>query len=588
MNALRIALAQINTTVGDFDGNCNVIAAYTAQAREMGAHLVAFPELAVTGYPTEDLVLRKSFVLESIDRLKSLASESERIVMVVGFVDCVGNTGAPAYNAAAVLANGHIAHVYHKIHLPNYGVFDEQRYFTPGERCAVLDLNGFKLGINVCEDVWTDQGPSEIQSANGAQIIVNINASPFEVGKHQTRMDIIRNLAIRNSVFAIYTNQVGGQDELVFDGTSLVIAPNGNLVAQAKRFEEDLLVVDLDRGTIDSARAQAHKTLETKQKFTHIKAPLNIQLPPIENRFRPLISTPAKTTDLIVEEEVYRALVLGTRDYASKTGFNKAIIGLSGGIDSTLTAVIAVDALSAKNVVVVSMPSRHSSKGSVVDAAELAKRLSIDLWHIPIEPAHSAFEGMLAEHFSGTRPNIAEENIQSRIRGNIIMALSNKFGWLVLTTGNKSEMATGYATLYGDMAGGFSVLKDVPKTLVYRLANFRNRTGHGTPIPSTVIEKPPSAELRPNQLDQDSLPPYEILDHILDLYVERNYSFEEICSAEIGVNPRVANKSTIRHVLDLIDRNEYKRRQSPPGIKVTGLAFGRDRRLPIASRYKSD
>ena len=285
---------------------------------------------------------------------------------------------------------------------------------------------------------------------------------------------------------------------------------------------------------------------------------------------------------------MYRALVLGTRDYASKTGFNKAIIGLSGGIDSTLTAAIAVDALSAENVVGVSMPSRHSSKGSVVDAAELAKRLSIELWHIPIEPAHSAFEGMLDEHFSGTRPNIAEENIQSRIRGNIIMALSNKFGWLVLTTGNKSEMATGYATLYGDMAGGFSVLKDVPKTLVYRLAKFRNTTGHGTPIPSTVIEKPPSAELRPNQLDQDSLPPYEILDHILDLYIERNYSFEEICSAKIGVNPQDTNQNTIRHVLDLVDRNEYKRRQSPPGIKVTGLAFGRDRRLPIASRYKSE
>ena len=587
VRTLRIALGQVNTAVGDIDGNARLIIDTMAKAREAGAELVAFPELAITGYPPEDLVLHRRFVADNRAALERVAAEARGIAAIVGFVDGSPERREPVYNASAFLHEGSIASVYRKIHLPNYGVFDEERYFERGAECPVIDFRGIRIGMTICEDVWESVGPSEVERASGAEINININASPFERGKDGVRRELIGDLARRNQVFACYVNQVGGQDELVFDGTSLVYGPDGSLIAEGERFSEDLLVVDLDLDRVSEVRSGRAWSGPSSGELAAIGNASEISLSRVSSSVPgSAISTEALLSrePLSEEAEVYRALVLGTRDYARKSGFDKAVIALSGGIDSTLTAVIAVDALGAENVLCVALPSRYSSDGSVTDAEDLSKRLGIKLWNLPIEPAHAAFEEILEEEFRGTEPNVAEENVQSRVRGNVIMTISNKFGYLVLTTGNKSEFATGYATLYGDMAGGYAVIKDVPKTLVFRLCEYRNEAGPGAPIPRTVIDKPPSAELRPDQLDSDSLPPYDILDRILERYIEDLWDAPEIIAEEARLDG--GDEATVRRVLQMVDRNEYKRRQSPPGVKITQLAFGRDRRMPIASRYR--
>ncbi|MFP6680038.1 MAG: NAD+ synthase [Dehalococcoidia bacterium] len=584
MRFLRIALAQVNTSVGDIHGNANLIIEGMAKAQAAGAELVAFPELAITGYPPEDLVLHRRFVSDNRKVLDRISAEANGIAAIVGFVDVSPQQHEPIYNAAAFISDGLIRAIYRKIHLPNYGVFDEERYFERGSECPVINYGGVRIGLSICEDVWEPVGPAEVGRAAGAEVIININASPFERGKDAARRELISDMAQRNQVYACYVNQVGGQDELVFDGTSLIYGPDGALIAEGSRFEDDMVMIDLDLDQVDAIRTATNWNGPSEKQLHGVAQVTNLSVPrPHVNYEISAIST--KPSDLLTEEEeVYRALVLGTRDYARKTGFSKAVIALSGGIDSALTAVIAVDALGQENVLCVALPSRYSSEGSLTDATDVAERLGIELWNLPIEPTHIAFEEILQKKFQDTEPNLAEENVQSRIRGNVIMTISNKFGYLVLTTGNKSEFATGYATLYGDMAGGYAVIKDVPKTLVFRLCEYRNNVGPDAPIPASVINKPPSAELRPDQLDSDSLPPYEVLDRILERYVEDRWDADKIVNEEADLGG--AGEETVRHVLGLVDRNEYKRRQSPPGVKITQLAFGRDRRMPIASRYR--
>ncbi len=574
MRKLRVGLAQINTTVGDLEGNVQKVLDYVDRARELGVDVVSFPELTVTGYPPEDLLLRPSFVRENLDALQAVVRGCAGITAVVGFADLEGEE---IYNAAAVVHDGRLAGVYHKQHLPNYGVFDEFRYFRSGAESPVYTVAGVGVGVNVCEDIWYTGDPTRAQAFGGAQVIININGSPYHAGKRRFREQMLATRASDYGVFVCYTNQVGGQDELVFDGGSMVLNAAGELVARAAMFEEELLVCDLDVEEVlrmrlhDPRRRQERADHAAAQKTMHLSvAPLSAEKPPLQPRMAPALE---------VEAEVYAALVTGTRDYLAKTGFAKAVVALSGGVDSSLVAAIAVDAVGKENVTGVSMPSRYSSEGSIKDAQELAENLGIELMIVPIEAAHAAYLEMLARPFRGEEPGVAEENIQSRIRGNIVMALSNKFGWLVLTTGNKSEMATGYATLYGDMAGGFAVIKDVPKTLVYRLARYRNTWRERPAIPESVLTKPPSAELKPGQLDQDTLPPYEMLDPILEAYVEDDKSVEEIVGMGFA-------HATVVRVIQMVDRNEYKRRQAPPGVKITPRAFGRDRRLPIANRYR--
>ena len=573
----RIALAQVNTTVGDLRGNTELVKDWIDRAAALGADLAAFPELTLTGYPPEDLVLYPSFVAENKRLLRELAQDVQHNAAIVGFVD---EADGRLFNASALLAKGKVQGVYHKLHLPNYGVFDERRYFEPGTVCPVVDLGRCSIGLNICEDIWQSAGPSEVQCQAGAELIVNINGSPFEIDKRNTREGLVTSAAWRNRAFVAYVNQVGGQDELVFDGGSMVAGPDGTVIASSPQFEEDLLVIDLD---FEQVRAARRASPVAGGGGSAVTETWQVRAPTPESR--PELPPP-RIAEADILDVTYAALVVGTRDYVRKTGFSKVAIALSGGVDSSLVAAVAADALGAQNVVGVSMPSRYSSKGSRTDAAELARRLGIELWNVPIEPGHTAFEEMLAPYFAGTESGVAEENVQARIRGNLMMAISNKFGWLVLTTGNKSEMATGYATLYGDMAGGFAVIKDVPKTLVYELARRRNESGPGAPIPQTVIDKPPSAELRPDQLDEDSLPPYVVLDRILEMYVEKRLPVQLIIDSERKVDGERADEATVRRIVGLVDRNEYKRRQAAPGVKITGLAFGRDRRLPLASHYR--
>ncbi len=573
----RLALAQINTTVGDIPGNTAKILDYIQRARDAHADLVAFPELAVTGYPPEDLLFNTAFLQANTAALEKIAAASQGIAVVVGCVD----VGRDIFNAAALAFGGKLIDLYHKMYLPNYGVFDEDRYFRRGAACPVYTINGVGVGVNICEDIWYPVGPIAVQRDAGAEVIVNINGSPFHAGKRDYREKMISTRAADNELFVAYLNLVGGQDELIFDGSSLVCDATGGLIARGPAFQEDLLVADLDIESVLRSRLRDPRPRkENPTILREIGQPKVVHVSDFQPAQRPPLPRPTLLEPIGYVEEVYRALVLGTRDYVQKSGFKKVVIGLSGGIDSALTAAVAVDALGSDNVLGVGMPSRYSSEGSVSDSKELAGALGIDFWTIPIEPAHLAFTDMLEERFQGTEPNVAEENVQARIRGNVMMAISNKFGWLVLTTGNKSEMAMGYATLYGDMAGGFAVIKDVPKTLVYQLSQWRNQHGSPKPvIPQAIINKAPSAELRPDQTDQDTLPPYEELDPIVKAYVEEDCSLAEMVA--LG-----HDEAAVRQVISFVDRNEYKRRQAPPGVKITPRNFGKDRRLPIVNRFR--
>ncbi len=561
---LRLALAQLNTTVGDLAGNARLVLEAAREAAAQGAALIAAPELAITGYPPEDLLLRPAFVADAEGALQRLARDADGLPpLVVGALEqgAAPRLGSPVgalYNTAALLHEGRVVARYRKQRLPNYGVFDEQRYFVPGEDAPLFAVGGAVVGLTVCEDLWYADGPVGALCAAGAQLVVNINASPFWAGKTAERLGVAAERAREHGAAVAYVNQVGGQDELVFDGNSLVVDGRGELLARGACFEQELLLVDVPL----PERRVAAAPLAVSAAPAAPPAPL----PP-----RARVEPPGEL------DEIYRALVVGTRDYVRKSAFAEVIVSLSGGIDSALVAAIAVDALGAARVRGVALPSRYSSEGSLADARGLATRLGIELATLPIEPLHAAALEVLASELAGGEPGSTEENVQARIRGLLVMALSNKSGAMVLTTGNKSEYACGYATLYGDMAGGFAVIKDVPKTLVYRLARRRNEAGAAV-IPESSIEKPPSAELRPDQLDSDSLPPYEVLDAILEAYVEQDRSLAEIVAAG-------HDEATARGVIGIVDRNEYKRRQAPPGVKITPRAFGRDRRLPLASRY---
>ena len=522
----RIALAQMNAVVGDIDGNAAKIEDLAARARGQGARLVVFPELALTGYPPEDLLLKRGFLNRAQAAIEGLAIDD--ITAVVGWPE---RSDGHVYNAAAVIAGGQVHAVYRKLLLPNYGVFDERRWFEPGSDQLVVDVDGTAVGVTICEDMWAPE-PTAATAAAGATVVVNLSASPYHHGKGMERERMIADLARDNGVTMAFCNLVGGQDELVFDGHSLIVRPDGEVIARGPQFE-DALVLDGD-----------------------VAEPL-----------------PA-------EEEVYRALVTGVRDYVTKNGFEKVVIASSGGIDSALTVLVAVDALGPERVVTVTMPSRYSSEGTRSDARTISENLGVELYEIPIEQATVAYDELLGEAFAGREPDLTEENLQARVRGNLVMALSNKFGWLVLTTGNKSEMSVGYATLYGDMAGGFAVLKDVFKGWVYRLVRWRNERAERELVPGSVLERPPSAELRHEQRDDQSLPPYDVLDAILEGYVEDDLDAGELVE-------RGLPEDDVKRVIRMVDLAEYKRRQAPPGVKISPKAFGRDRRLPITNRWRA-
>jgi NAD+ synthase (glutamine-hydrolysing) len=564
---VRIAGAQINQVVGDLAGNRDRILQAMAWAEEEGADILALPELAVTGYPPEDLLLRDDFISANLEVLQDLAAASGPMLTVLGFVDRTDpvtsttledSVSRSAANAAALLYDGEVRGVYHKVHLPNFGVFDEERYFVPGrDPNPVWSLGEASLGISVCEDIWVEDGPPLLQAKTGAQVLININASPYHFDKDRERIELLQHQAATAGVPLIYVNLVGGQDELVFDGASMILDSDGRIVYQARQFTEDRFWADVEMG------------------FSGLTG-----LPGVpEHQLRTEKPAPPPKSDQRLSEdaEIYAALELGLRDYVRKNEFPGVVLGLSGGIDSALTATIAVDALGPDRVWGVSMPSRYSSAGSVDDSAELARRLGFRFDVVPIDDVFASYLTALASPFAGTVPGVAEENLQARVRGAVLMALSNKFGPMVLTTGNKSELAVGYATLYGDMVGGFAVLKDVFKTRVYRLARWRNREEEV--IPQVIIEKPPSAELRPDQLDSDALPEYDALDAVLELYVGGDESVDSIVSQ--GHDPDV-----VYRVTRLVDHNEYKRRQSPPGVKISTKAFGKDRRLPITNWYR--
>ena len=576
MRRLRIALAQINTTVGDFDGNVKKILGAIDGARAMKADIVTLPELAICGYPPEDLLFKPQFIQANLQSLQKIVEASSGITVVVGFVDTDGDI----FNAAALISDGKLIGVYHKMYLPNYGVFDENRYFRAGKECPVYVVNGIGIGINICEDIWYEAGPATIQAYAGAEVIINISASPYHAGKGESREKMIATRATDTVAVFVYNNLVGGQDELVFDGHSFIADERGNIITRGKQFEEDFIVADLDIESVFRARLHDprwRKESPVLEKSGWRQTKTIVSQTPTSGQ-KPLLK-PHHIATLDPVAEVYQALMLGTRDYIHKNGFSKVVIGLSGGIDSAIVATIAVDALGKDNVIGISMPSRYSSTGSVTDTKALAQNLGIKLQTIAIERPFQAYLDTLAESFTGVKPDSTEENLQARVRGNLLMALSNKFGWLVLTTGNKSEMATGYTTLYGDMAGGFAVIKDVPKTLVYKITKYRNAKAGFNLIPSPIIDKPPSAELRPDQKDSDSLPPYEVLDAILMAYVEEDKSVDQIVA--LGYEKAVVQKTA-----KLVDRSEYKRRQAPPGVKITSRAFGRDRRLPLTSLFK--
>ncbi len=581
MSTIRIALAQISTTVGDFAGNAAKISSYIEQAKKAGADIVALPELALTGYPPEDLLLKPQFITANRRALDDIIAASTGIISIVGFVDRTTDI----HNAAAVICDGELKAVYRKNFLPNYSVFDEYRYFDAGQSAPIFAYGDVLFGVNICEDIWYPGGPTQVQALAGAQIIINISASPYHAAKGKDRERMLATRAEDNAVALAYVNLVGGQDELVFDGQSLIINERGQITARGKLFEEDLIITDINAERVFKERL--HDPRRRQERIDITSQGINIEQ--IELRRFPFEKgkqdteshqpiTPVYEAPTL-PEEVYKALVVGTRDYVLKNGFKSVVIGLSGGVDSALVACVAVEALGAENVTCVFMPTRFSSGESARDAEQLAKNLGVAYHIIPIEETFKQYLTMLEPVFSGTPMGVAEENIQARVRGNILMAVSNKFGAMVLTTGNKSEMAVGYCTLYGDMCGGYAVIKDVPKMLVYELCYYVNRLSQQPIIPEYIITRPPSAELREDQKDTDSLPPYEVLDAILDLYVEQDLSLEAIIAEGF-------DEATVQRISRLVDLNEYKRRQAAPGVRITPRAFGRDRRMPITNKFR--
>jgi NAD+ synthase (glutamine-hydrolysing) len=562
---IRLALAQVNLTVGDIKGNARKVLRWMDKAGRQGADLVAFPELTLAGYPAEDLLLKKRFLEDCRSALDRLAGKIRSPVAVIGFPSLRDTT----HNSVAIIHGGRIACVCDKIELPNYGVFDERRYFSPGGRTCVAALNGVRIGISICEDIWLERVTAAQVGRGRARIILNVSCSPYHVGKGGQREALMKARAAASNAYVAYLNLVGGQDELVFDGHSVVVDPTGRVLARGKQFDEDLVVADLDVSLL----GRRPKTQLGASAVPVETVSLEGRSGSRRSQIEPAVHPPLGRLD-----EIYTAIVTGTRDYVKKNGFDKVVIGLSGGIDSALVAVIAVDALGKDRVIGVSMPSRYSSRQSITDARKLAKNLDIKFMGIGIDGIFTSYLDNLKATFKGYGEDVTEENIQARVRGNILMALSNKFGWLVLTTGNKSELAVGYCTLYGDLAGGFAILKDVPKTLVYELAAHRNLKGKQV-IPEPILTKAPSAELKPDQKDEDSLPPYEMLDPILNMYVVEDMGVREI--SEQGY-PR----ALVKQVAGMVDGNEYKRRQGPPGIKITPRAFGKDRRMPITNLYR--
>ena len=598
MRPLRLGLAQVNATVGDLDGNFRKLLEYIERARAQGVDLLAFPEMVITGYPPEDLLLKPSFIETALERTHDLLPHTSGMTVVVGTVE----RDVDLYNAAAVLHDGRWVGTYRKRYLPNYGVFDENRYFMPGTRNPVFVRDGTVIGLSICEDIWYAGGPLQEQVIRGgAEVVINLSASPYHAGKAQGRRRMLCTRAADNLAVVCYANLVGAQDEIVYDGNSLIVDEQGQILAEGEMFVEDLVVADVELDAVFNARLhdprlRKERALDSGESTPRIELPM---APPAAGAAiapsgaepgggdggvatavaaRPALERRAEIPHPDLVSEVYAALVLGTRDYVHKNGFDTVVLGLSGGVDSALTACIAADAIGARHVVAVSMPSPYTSPASKEDAEAIARALGLRFYAIPIQGAFDAAQAALAPAFSAKPPDTTEENLQARIRGNYLMALSNKFGWMVLTTGNKSEYSAGYSTLYGDMAGGFAVLKDVYKTMVYQLAQHRNRRGGEPPIPERVMTRAPSAELKPDQTDQDTLPPYDVLDPILRFYVEEDRSVKEI--AGLGYDEEL-----VRRVVSMVDRAEYKRRQSPPGIKISPRAFGKDRRLPITNRW---
>ncbi|MCE1246709.1 MAG: NAD+ synthase [Firmicutes bacterium] len=573
MNILRAALCQINTTVGDFKGNRDRIIDYIEKARKAEADVAVFPELCITGYPPEDLVLRTDFINANLEALEQVAAASKNIAVVVGFVE----RHEQVYNSAAFIYDGRIYGIYRKMFLPNYGVFDEKRHFSAGQQASTFTFGDTVFGVNICEDIWYPNGPAALQTEAGAGIILNLNASPYQTGKWKFRERMISTRASDNAAYVLYVNAVGGQDELIYEGGSIVLDPTGEKIARGKFFEEDLILVDLEPEL--PFRTRLHDLrLRERMSIPGLDSMVSNYVIPVPDKPRKKTFFPSAQLAFSppVDEEIYKALVLGVRDYVIKNGFKQVVIGISGGIDSALVAAIAVDALGQDNVTGIFMPSKYTSDISRDDSFKLAENLGFKLLSIPIDDMFVQYEKALNPWFKGLEEDVTEQNIQARIRGNLLMAYSNKFGALVLTTGNKSEMAVGYATLYGDMAGGFAVIKDIPKTTVYEMANYRNASGEV--IPQRIITRPPSAELKEDQQDTDSLPPYDILDPILKALIEEDRDLADIVS--MGYD-----KDVVARVAKLVHISEYKRRQAPPGIKISPRAFGRDRRIPITNKF---
>ena len=567
MPRIRVACCQLDVVVGDLDANVERVLAAYRTAAEAGADVAVFGELCLTGYPPEDLLLKPAFVRAGQDALAKVAAETGRCAAAVGFVEA----GQDLYNAGGLCAEGRVLGTYHKRLLPNYGVFDELRYFTAGsEPYQLYEIADVRVALTICEDVWSPAGPMAVQAAGGAELVLNLNASPYYAGRKAERERMLATRASDASCALVYVNQVGGQDELLFDGGSMVFDENGGLVASAPQFVEDVMVVDLDLRDVFRKRLLDPRGRVPSPPLPVV--PVSVAAPKPDHR------PGAVTPPLELNEEIYRALVVGTRDYVHKNGFSDVVIGLSGGIDSSLVACVATDALGPEHVHGVALPTRYTSDASNSDAAALAANLGIELRTIPIEPAYEAALEMLAPSFAGREPDVTEENLQGRLRMSVLMSLNNKFGWLVLICGNKSELAVGYTTIYGvDMAGGFAVIKDVLKSRVFELARYRNAIG--PVIPPSVLTKPPSAELRPDQRDDQSLPPYSVLDPIIEAYVENDHTLEELLAAGM-------DRTTVERIVHLVDVAEWKRRQAPPGVRVTPKAFGKDRRMPITNRYR--